>query len=382
MPAIMRSATIENFLNERVQTGDFPSAVYLVAEGGEILLHGALGNAVVVPHSIPAHVETIYDAASLTKPLVTGLISAWMLHLGLQFDDPVSKHLPEFATAKNDITVGHLLTHTSGLPAWRPFYLIADQPEDVLAVIAECPLEAGERRVIYSDLNFLTLGFIFERLARAPLDEIIQTLLRPLGLTSKQFCFNPMPLNDPRTIAANEVGNVFEQQMCIDGGYLDALASDDPRRGGFRTDVVWGEVHDGNAYFQRGVAGHAGLFATAEGIFRVARECLPQHSQIFTSETCELFARNFTPGLNEHRSLAFQLASTPESAAGTSMSPRSFGHLGFTGTSVWVDPENDRIFVLLTNRTHNHGLPFVNINSVRRRFHDLAVQSLDEKKYN
>jgi CubicO group peptidase (beta-lactamase class C family) len=106
---------------------------------------------------------------------------------------------------------------------------------------------------------------------------------------------------------------------------------------------------------------------------------LPNYTQFLKPDTCELFRTNFTKGLNEDRSFAFQLASTKDSTAGTKMSPESFGHTGFTGTSLWIDPVKERIFVLLTNRTHSHGLPFVNINSVRRHFHDLAIDALDNK---
>jgi CubicO group peptidase (beta-lactamase class C family) len=129
-----------------------------------------------------------------------------------------------------------------------------------------------------------------------------------------------------------------------------------------------------------GVAGHAGLFGTAEDVFKIALQFLPGYTSLLKPETCELFTTNFTPGMNEHRSFAFQLASTPDSTAGRLMSPQSFGHLGFTGTSLWIDPIKERVFILLTNRTHDHRLPFTNINSVRRRFHDLAVAALDANK--
>jgi CubicO group peptidase (beta-lactamase class C family) len=135
-------------------------------------------------------------------------------------------------------------------------------------------------------------------------------------------------------------------------------------------------VHDGNAYFLGGFAGHAGLFSTANETFQIAQQFLPSQTTVLRPETCHLFQNNLTAGLHEDRSLAFQLASTADSAAGPSISPQSYGHLGFTGTSVWIDPEKDRVFILLTNRTHNHSVPFVNINSVRRRFHDLAVGQL------
>src|SRR4030095_16989058 len=127
---------------------------------------------------------------------------------------------------------------------------------------------------------------------------------------------------------------------CIEQGYLK-----EPLEGGtrnsFRRDLIWGEVHDGNAYFMGGVAGHAGLFGTAEEVFKIAQQFLPQYTQLLKPETCELFRTNFTEHMNEHRSFAFQLASTEGSTAGTNMPSESFGHTGFTGTSLWIDPVNE-----------------------------------------
>jgi CubicO group peptidase (beta-lactamase class C family) len=176
--------------------------------------------------------------------------------------------------------------------------------------------------------------------------------------------------------------------MCVEKGYLEPPAtaggSDKIRipQSAIRSRLIWGEVHDGNAYFMGGVAGHAGLFSTAEEVFKIALQFLRNYTELLKPETCQLFRTNFTKGMNEDRSFAFQLASTKDSSAGTRMSPESFGHTGFTGTSLWIDPVKDRIFILLTNRTHMHTLPFVNINSVRRRFHDLAIELLENKASN
>ena len=125
-----------------------------------------------------------------------------------------------------------------------------------------------------------------------------------------------------------------------------------------------------------GVSGHAGLFSTAVEIREIAKQFLAKESVLLQPGTCGLFRTNLTPGLNEARAVGFQLAETPESTASRSLSADSFGHLGFTGTSLWIEPETARIFILLTNRTHAHALPFVLLNSVRRRFHELAVADL------
>ena len=148
----------------------------------------------------------------------------------------------------------------------------------------------------------------------------------------------------------------------------------------FRDYQIWGEVHDGNAWFMGGVAGHAGLFSTAEEVFKMRLQFLPEYTTFLKSRDVQIISYKFHEGMNEARSFAFELAETPGSTAGSKMSPESFGHLGFTGTSLWIDPVQDRIFVPLTNRTHNHPLPFTNINSVRRRFHDLANDLLNRQQ--
>jgi serine-type D-Ala-D-Ala carboxypeptidase len=363
---------LSEFLSERIESGDFPSASYLVAEKGEIVFQDALGMAVVEPEHIPATTDTIYDLASLTKPLVTGLLLAELIeNKRLNPDDVIGKILTEFYTSAHaEITLTQLATHSSGLPDWRPFYLIAEQPDDVLDEIARLPPEGREDGVIYSDLNFITLAGAIERSLDAGLDEILsERVTIPLGL--QYTFFNPPDSLRPR-IAACEKGNLYERRTCE-----ERFPVLDIPEAAFRTESVWGEVHDGNAYFLGGIAGHAGLFSTAEEVLKIALQFLPDRTQILRPGTCELFRSNLTTGMNEERSLAFQLASTTDSTAGAMMSPESFGHNGFTGTSLWIDPVNDRIFILLTNRTHARTLPFVNINSVRRRFHDIAIDELD-----
>jgi serine-type D-Ala-D-Ala carboxypeptidase len=392
---------ISAFLAERIAANDFPSAVYLVAEKGEIVFHDALGNAVVEPEVIPARLETIYDLASLTKPLVTGLLFAKFLEDDELYDvdTTLNKLIQWIQKDKEAIRVRDLVAHTSGLRAWYPFYTVFFDPnrtiEATVATALELPTtyERGSR-VVYSDLNFILLSEILRnRELSSFLSELVQTeLIVPLRL-SRTF-FNP-DISMRREIAASEMGNEYEKQTCIEKGYLPGEVRKPDREGGLdingdsyalanarasanlRTRQIWGEVHDGNAYFMGGVAGHAGLFSTAEEVYKIALQFLPEHTKLLKPATCELFRTNFTPGMNEDRSFAFQLASTKDSTAGTRMSPESFGHNGFTGTSLWIDPVMDRIFVLLTNRTHAHPLPFVNINSVRRRFHDLAIEELE-----
>jgi CubicO group peptidase (beta-lactamase class C family) len=169
-------------------------------------------------------------------------------------------------------------------------------------------------------------------------------------------------------IAASETGNLYEREMCRDRDAGDFKK--------WRQELIWGEVHDGNAHFLGGAAGHAGLFSTAKETLKLASQFLASQTKLLKPSTCELFRKNLTTGLEEARSFGWQLAETKDSAAGPDLPPDSFGHSGFTGTSCWIDPNRERIFILLTNRTHARALPFVNINSVRRRFQSLAVAAL------
>jgi CubicO group peptidase (beta-lactamase class C family) len=364
------SKSISSFLAERIAAGDFPSAVYLVAERGEAVFADALGNAVIEPRRIAATLETIYDLASLTKPLITGMLCARRIEAGeLTLDSSVSHYLPEFdRTDKSAITLRELLTHTSGLPAWRPLYILAQgEPDTAVAAIANLDLEYKPgTRVVYSDLGFMALGLLLERLTGKRLTELSQDeVFLPLGL--KQTFFNP-EIAMQTGIAACETGNVYEREM-----WRESNASEYEN---WRQDLIWGQVHDGNAHFLGGAAGHAGLFSTGQETLILASQFVASQSRLLKPKTCELFRENMTVGLEEARSLAWKLAVSKDAIAGPDLPPDSFGHSGFTGTSCWIDPHHERIFILLTNRTHARSLPFANINSARRQFHSLAVAAL------
>jgi len=364
------SNALSAFLQTHIDAGEFPSAVYLVAERDAIVFADALGHSVVEPYRIANTFDTIYDLASLTKPLVTAMLCARRIELGeLTLDSSVSHYLAEFdRTDKQMITIRELLTHTSGLPAWRPLYILAeDEPERAAGAIASLGLEYKPgTRVVYSDLGFIALGILLERYVGHSLAEMAKhEIFEPLKL--EHTFFNP-ELALQTGIAACETGNAYETDMCNQMGAGEYQNS--------RQRLIWGEVHDGNAYFLGGAAGHAGLFSTARETFQLAQQFLPDSTRLLKPETCRMFRENMTASLEEARSIGWQLAATKDSTAGTDLPPDSFGHNGFTGTSVWIDPEHQRIFILLTNRTHARPLPFANINAIRREFHHLAVQSL------
>jgi serine-type D-Ala-D-Ala carboxypeptidase len=368
---------VSSLLEDRIQAGDFPSAVYLIAEKGEVVFANALGYAVREPEKMPATLETVYDLASLTKPLITTLLCARRVESGeLTLDSSVSHYLPEFdRTDKHMITVRELLTHTSGLAAWWPLYVTTEGKQDaaVAAIANEKLYYTPGTRVVYSDLGFIALGFMLERMAHASFVELAQQeIIDPLGL-SHTF-FNP-GIGSKKGIAASERGNIYEREQ---------FRGAEPRASeihlaNWRADIIWGEVHDGNAYFLGGAAGHAGLFSNVNETMGLAEQFIAARTQLLKPETCALFSANMTRGLEEDRSIGWQLASTVDSTAGADLPPDSFGHTGFTGTSCWIDPQRERIFILLTNRTHGRNLPFANINALRRQFHSLAVAALDAR---
>ena len=369
----MKNEQISELLQTRIEANDFPSAVYLVAEKGEIIFQGAVGLAIVEPIKTEAKLTTIYDLASLTKVLVTGLLCAKLIETGaINLSERIAKYFSEFEREdKGGITIRHLLTHTSGFVNWKPFYLISDSKSQIPNLIASEPLANPiGSTVVYSDLNFILLGFLLEKIHGKPLDCIAKAeIFGPLKL--RNTFYNP-PRSRREEFAASEFSNYFEKQTCIDLGY-------DVSNHDWRDYQICGEVHDGNCWFMDGVSGHAGLFSNAEETFQIARQFLAEESVLLSPETCQLFRTNFTPGLTEARSIAFQLAETPESTASNALSKDSFGHLGFTGTSLWIEPETERIFILLTNRTHAHPLPFILLNFVRRKFHELAQECLESR---
>ena len=365
-----RNEKLSALLQQHIEAGEFPSAVYVVAERDDVVYTDALGYSVVEPYRVANKIDTIYDLASLTKPLITTLLCARRIELGeLTLDSSVSHYLPEFErTDKQMITVRELLTHTSGLPAWRPLYLLTeDEPERAAGAIANLDLEYKPgTRVVYSDLGFIALGILLERMMGQRIAELAKhEIFEPLQL--QQTFFNP-EIALQTGIAACESGNAYEFDMSKQIGAGEYTKS--------RQRMIWGEVHDGNAYFLGGAAGHAGLFSTAGETFLIAQQFLSDSTKLLKPQTCRLFRENMTPGLEEARSIGWQLAATKDSTGGARLPTDSFGHNGFTGTCVWIDPEHNRVFILLTNRTHAHALPFANINAVRRQFNTLATEIL------
>lgn len=398
---------VERFLEEQTLAGSWPGACWTVVERGRTVSSGAVGWRSLVPERCPSGADTIYDLASLTKPLVTASLLALLVQDGrLDLDAPAESLLPGLAFARQGRpTFMDLALHRAGLPAWRPFYLFAKTPDRVLNSVMRLEAEAPcGARVKYSDPDYILLGEAVRRAAGQPLDELFhERIAKPLGLST--LVFNP-PAAWRGRIAPTEVGNRYEEILAESLGFTDESPEqtihespaatldrgekfDIPNGGSgpsgsgrspdrrshprlaLRTTLIHGEVHDGNAHALGGVAGHAGLFGDVTDTAKLAKEFLGAGRGLFEERTLRLFRENRTPGLEQGRTVGWKrtIAGTVETDG--VLSRESFGHNGFTGTSLWIDPVTERIHVLLTNRVHPDVRP-LDMNALRRRFHEAA----------
>ncbi len=360
-----RLAKAKAFLERAVADGAFPGAVALIALDGRVVAHWAVGRAQVEPEARPIALDTIFDLASLTKPLAGATAALLLLEDGAwSLEDPVARFIPEFAASgKAEVTLCQLLTHSSGLAPWAATYAHARDPESTLRYICSLPLAyMPGSDVAYSDLGFSMIGHLVRRVTGSGIDVFLSSRIwKPLGMADTGY----LPSASLRLrIAATELGNRFERVMVSDR----SESFDD-----WRDHVLVGEVNDGNTHYALGgISSHAGLFSTAPDVLTFARMYLGEGPRILSPATIAAATANHTPGLANARGLGWELRPR---AGGDLLSPRAFGHTGFTGTSLVIDPEVGLIIVLLTNRTH----PDANndrIETVRPRFHNLVAASL------
>jgi CubicO group peptidase (beta-lactamase class C family) len=330
----------------------FPGAVIAVTHRSALVALKAFGR-FTFEHDSPVVAEdTVFDLASVTKVVATTAMAMLLVERGtLSLDQPVYELLPEFETgdsARRRVTVRMLLTHSSGLPAYVKLFLTARSREELISVAATTPLEAAPlARAVYSDIGFILLGEILTRTAGEPIDRFCQhEIFGPLGMPSTTF-HPQQPFAIPPTQADCEL----------------------------RHRLIQGEVNDENASVMGGVAGHAGLFANALDIARFAECLLHGGAPILRAETVRLFTTRdaSTPGTS--RALGWDTPSAP-SQSGQHFGPRSFGHLGFTGTSLWCDPDRQLSVTLLTNRTWPDRVS-QQIKRVRPMVHDAVVEAVD-----
>jgi len=343
---------VDRALDRAIEGAEMPGAVVLARmhRDGEWLEHVSVrGLAAARPERIPMTRETVFDLASLTKVIAT--TSAVMLLVEqrtLSLDDPVARWLPAFAEReKEGVTLRHLLTHSSGLKPWKAFHEALLERERrkgehwigtgaakdwILDSICRSTLvhEPGGAAV-YGDLDFIVLGAVVEAAAGQPLDAFCrERIFGPLGMTETRFLRAPLSEAERRRFAATE--------NC-------------PWRGR----IVWGEVHDPNAAAMGGVAGHAGLFAPADDVMRFGTALLDVwhgRSGFLPRERLVEFAarQNLPPGSDW--ALGWDTPTPGGSSSGRYFSSQSIGHLGFTGTSLWIDLDAEAVVVMLTNRIH------------------------------
>jgi len=346
-PSYGRFEPVVTYLQSQVDSA-FPGATIAVGYGDSVVLLAAVGH-YGADDNRPVTPETIYDLASLTK--VIGLTTAAMMLVDsgkLDLDAPVQRYVPAFqGVSKERVTIRHLLTHSSGLPAWRPLYAEAATREQALALVDTTPLlrQPGDT-FVYSDLGAMVLTQAVEAITGQRLNDLLDSrLFGPLGMLSTRYL---PPERWREHIAPTEKDTVFRHRL------------------------LHGEVHDENAGRLGGVSGHAGLFSTAPDLARFATWLLRMR------RIDSLHVRDFThkqgtpPGSS--RALGWDTPSEL-SSAGTKMGPNAFGHTGFTGTSIWFDPDRNLFIILLTNRV-NPTRANTKILQVRRRVADLVNDAL------
>jgi CubicO group peptidase (beta-lactamase class C family) len=347
-----------------------PGLVLLFASGGRTLFHEAYGFRQITPRRLRVSPDTVFDVASLTKAAVTSVLTMQLCDQGLlTLDEPVAMRLPDFhGPGKEGVTVRHLLSHSSGLPAhrryWNAVAAAASERWAISLLAAHEPLEYPPgSRSLYSDLGFILLGWLVERAAGLRLDvQAARGIFQPLGLSSTTF-INLADTEARARLLANR--SVAATQLCAE-----------------RQRVVLGEVDDLNAYAMGGIAGHAGLFSDAVDLGILAGALCsawksPTGSQLASRDVMRTFwSPAGVPGSTWR--LGWDGPSPEGSQAGTRLSRGAVGHLGFTGCSMWIDPERELWIVLLSNRVHPEP-PFSGDDRFRRwrpRLHDAAMDAI------
>ena len=332
---------IESALKTGIASGIFPGAAIAVVEGREIIAKASAGRATYAEWSPAVTTETIFDLASLTKPLVTALTIAALYAQGMiQLSDTIAKYLHPTNPVFEKVTLRQLLAHASGLPAHKPLYnIIALKPENIKksilskSILAASAQKLPDETIIYSDLGYMLLGIIVEKITSMPLCKAWEKLIQsPLEI--KELFF-PSSIEQPA-----ELSHFTPTELCP-----------------VRKKVIWGEVHDLNCWALGGVAGHAGLFGSAVGVAKMLIKILQilkgsLKKSLIPPEIMHLFLSPVQAQDGTKRALGFDIPSPSGSQAGTYFKPEhTVGHLGFTGTSFWLDIQKEVGIVLLTNRT-------------------------------
>lgn len=360
------SRTVSNLLDEGLERGFFAGAAAVVSAPERIVLELTAGSARLDPLSerTDAVQETLWDLASLTKPLAgAALVLALAAEKALALDDPIQRFGDAFKKTRfEDVTLRSLLIHTAGQQAWFPCYVRGEGRGAYRRTLASLDADGPPgRKVVYSCLGYLLLSDVVEQAASQSLDVLFRDrIAAPLGLaTELLFAPDGPPL---AAAAGGERDDRTERRMVAERGL---------RYQGFRSGVVNGVVNDGNAYRRAGgVSLNAGLFGTARAVARMARAWLDRDPALLPEGLLVEATRSHTAGLEEERGLGWQIAST-DGSPGAPLGADAYGHTGFTGASLFCQPDGGRAYVLLTNRLHPDARSG-DMNAFRRRFHEAA----------
>jgi serine-type D-Ala-D-Ala carboxypeptidase len=358
-----------SIVDKAVAERSFPAASIAVTHAGKLIALKAFGSFVYEENPVGATspspfvrqggnsdvtAATLFDIASVTKAVATTTVAMILYERGLlELDSPITGVVPEFLSATSDprrrnVTFRMLLAHSSGLPAYEKLFLRTHTRDQLLVAAFATPLTADPgTRAEYSDIGFIILGVALERLAKESLDSFCQReIFEPLAMANTTFN-PPAHIRDKIPPTANE-------------------------REGFRKRIIQGEVQDENAFILGGIAGHAGLFSTAEDLALFSHAMLSGGTPILRRETIALFTRRQLSPADTTRALGWDTPSSP-SQSGKYFGSRSYGHLGYTGTSLWIDPDRQLSITLLTNRTWPDCANQA-IKQVRPAFHDAIVE--------
>lgn len=361
--------SVDKLIQNAISNRAFPSAVLLVGKDNDVIYQNSYGRLTYDDTSRPAAMSTIYDLASVTKVIATTSAIMKLYDDGkIDLYSPVASYIPEFGNnGKEDITVFNLLVHNSGLTAWTPFYQTMSTADEVRKAVFNCAKEYPTgSQTLYSDYNAFLLGEIVWRISGKRLDKFCkENIFAPLGMNDTDFL---VPMTEDYRIAPTELDEYWRNQLLV------------------------GYVHDEMAAILEGVSGNAGLFSTAEDLFKFMKMMLnkgkyaderrmskTQDTEMFTSSTVELFTTRVT-GLGYINTRALGWDTKPEPTryppqCGNKFSSNCFGHTGYTGTSVWCDTEKKLIIIFLTNRVYpKRGNE--EIKNIRPKVHDEVCRIL------
>ncbi|MBQ3599161.1 MAG: beta-lactamase family protein [Clostridia bacterium] len=342
----MNTENLKNILLKGLEQGAYPCCAAAVGRGNEVFFRFSAGHRALFPEKLPLTENTLFDMASLTKLMGTTMACLRMLEEGkIALNDKISKYFSQ-CFGKEDITVFMLMTHTSGISAHMPLYLDKDSVDAVSAILSKPLAYPTGTKTVYSCMGYILLGKILEKIEGKTLDKIVkERVFVPLGMENSFY-------NPP----ADAICAATERDI-------------------FTGEMVCGVVHDENARFLKGISGNAGMFCTVNDTVRFAKMLSQRGAGYLDEKTFSLAVTDYTPDFDESRGLGFQLYGGKPFPGGSKMPMGSYGHTGFTGTSLFVDNKTGVYAILLTNRVHptrENGLLY----PIRREFYDTVFSEI------